>query len=315
MPAMMPAWSWSLPSVGDTFSTFTCLSVHGQRAVVDELGEVGRPRSWVKLPEITAVPPNDVKRLVVGLDGRRRLHEAVEHDRDLLVELLLGERVPLAAARVGEVHLHRPALTRRRTRPWRCDAALAGEPGLAEVVAGGVLAPGLVGEHHARVALCRRRASSWGSSVSGRDRGVVARRDRGLRLGGARRRASSSWWSPRASSWSSWSPPSPAPPPTAAGVSTGRNRSSAVLPTSAIALSRSFTPGRSMTMSLPWREISGSRVPKLSTRLRMMSMATSRVSDLYLPTGDSTTDMPPWRSRPSTGSWSASERVERTCRR
>ena len=58
-------------------------------------------------------------------------------------------------------------------------------------------------------------------------------------------------------------------------------------------------------MSLPCRVISGSSVPKLSTRLRMMSMATSRVSLLNLPTGDSTTDVPPCRSRPSTGSWPA----------
>ena len=39
-------------------------------------------------------------------------------------------------------------------------------------------------------------------------------------------------------------------------ATTGRKRSSAVLPTSATALARSFTPGRSITMSLPWREIS-----------------------------------------------------------
>ena len=87
-------------------------------------------------------------------------------------------------------------------------------------------------------------------------------------------------------------------------VSTGRKRSSAVLPTSAMALSRSFTPGRSTTMSLPCRVISGSRVPKVSTRLRMMSMATSKVSVRYFPTGDRTTEVPPCRSRPSTGSWS-----------
>src|SRR5207248_5492284 len=84
--------------------------------------------------------------------------------------------------------------------------------------------------------------------------------------------------------------------------STGRNLSSAVWPTSFTALARSFTPGRSITTSLPWREISGSMVPKLSTRLRMMSIATSREAGLYLPTGDMTTDTPPWRSRPSTGS-------------
>jgi len=87
-------------------------------------------------------------------------------------------------------------------------------------------------------------------------------------------------------------------------VVTGRKRSSAVWPTSATALARSFTPGRSITTSLPWREICGSMVPKLSTRLRMTSMATSSESDLYLPTGESTTETPPWRSRPRTGSWS-----------
>jgi hypothetical protein len=29
IPAMMPACNWSLPSVGETFSTLTCLSTTG----------------------------------------------------------------------------------------------------------------------------------------------------------------------------------------------------------------------------------------------------------------------------------------------
>src|SRR5262249_13897771 len=71
---------------------------------------------------------------------------------------------------------------------------------------------------------------------------------------------------------------------------TGRNRSSAVRPTSCSAFVRSFTPGRSTTMSLPWRLISGSATPRLSTQLRMMSTATSRELDLNVPTGDRITE-------------------------
>ena len=63
-------------------------------------------------------------------------------------------------------------------------------------------------------------------------------------------------------------------------ISTGRKRNSAVWPTRFSALQRSFTPGRSTTMSLPWREISGSATPRLSTRLRMTSTATSTASAL-----------------------------------
>ena len=58
----------------------------------------------------------------------------------------------------------------------------------------------------------------------------------------------------------------------------------------------------------------GSTTPKLSTRLRMMSTATSSESGLYLPTGESTTEMPPWRSRPSTGVV-ARQRASRRTRR
>src|SRR5262249_35783432 len=86
-------------------------------------------------------------------------------------------------------------------------------------------------------------------------------------------------------------------------ISTGRNRSSAVCPTRRSAWQRSLTPGRSPTMSLPCRETSGSVGPKLSTRLRMMSSATSSELALYLPIGENTTDTPPRRSRPRTGVW------------
>ena len=48
--------------------------------------------------------------------------------------------------------------------------------------------------------------------------------------------------------------------------STGRNRSSAVLPTRRCALVRSRTPGRSTMMRSPCRLISGSATPSESTR-------------------------------------------------
>ena len=86
-------------------------------------------------------------------------------------------------------------------------------------------------------------------------------------------------------------------------ASTGRKRSSAVRPTRRRALPRSFTPGRSTTMLSPWRLISGSATPSASTRLRMMSTAWSIESLLtFFPTGWSTTEMPPCRSRPRIGS-------------
>ena len=84
-------------------------------------------------------------------------------------------------------------------------------------------------------------------------------------------------------------------------ASTGRNWSSAVWPTRAMARSLSFTPGIWMRMLSPWRVISGSATPRASTRWRMMAMASLMVSLSVSPLGWSTTDTPPWRSRPSSG--------------
>ncbi len=61
----MPAWSWSLPSVGDTFSTLTCFRVTGSAPKRMSLARLSAS-SCVKLPEITAVPPNDVKAASLG---------------------------------------------------------------------------------------------------------------------------------------------------------------------------------------------------------------------------------------------------------
>ena len=83
--------------------------------------------------------------------------------------------------------------------------------------------------------------------------------------------------------------------------STGRNRSSAVWPTRARARSRFFTPGSWTTMASPWRVMSGSATPRASTRSRMMVSAWSSCSSDASPVGASTTDTPPWRSRPSSG--------------
>ena len=56
-------------------------------------------------------------------------------------------------------------------------------------------------------------------------------------------------------------------------------------------------------MLSPWRLMSGSATPSESTRLRMMSTAWSIDALLtFFPTGWSTTETPPCRSRPSTGS-------------
>src|SRR5262249_38718961 len=87
----------------------------------------------------------------------------------------------------------------------------------------------------------------------------------------------------------------------ASWASTGRNRSSAVRPTSRFALSRSFTPGRSMTMLLPSRVTSASETPSPLTRRSMMFLAVSSELLAGLPGRDSRTGMPPWRSRPGTG--------------
>ena len=89
----------------------------------------------------------------------------------------------------------------------------------------------------------------------------------------------------------------------------GRKRSSAVDPTSAMARSRSFTPGICTKMLAPWREISGSATPSESMRLRMISIARSSVSGLVWVFGFSTTETPPFRSRPSCGRCSASSEL------
>src|SRR3954470_8565364 len=83
--------------------------------------------------------------------------------------------------------------------------------------------------------------------------------------------------------------------------STGRNSSWAVRPTSWRACSWFFTPGSWMTMLLPCWVISGSATPRASTRLRMISIAVFRSLLLALVLGESTTDAPPWRSRPRWG--------------
>ena len=56
-------------------------------------------------------------------------------------------------------------------------------------------------------------------------------------------------------------------------------------------------------MVSPWRRISGSATPRLSTRSRIFSTARSRLSSLYSVPGLGcwVTEMPPCRSRPSAG--------------
>ena len=64
---------------------------------------------------------------------------------------------------------------------------------------------------------------------------------------------------------------------------------------------RSFTPGRFTTIVLPWRCTSGSAIPRPSTRLRMTVTAVFSELRSVPFTGNSTIEMPPWRSSPSTG--------------
>jgi hypothetical protein len=54
-------------------------------------------------------------------------------------------------------------------------------------------------------------------------------------------------------------------------------------------------------MLSPWRDTSGSATPRESTRLRMISTALARASLFASLVGARTTEMPPWRSRPSCG--------------
>ena len=82
---------------------------------------------------------------------------------------------------------------------------------------------------------------------------------------------------------------------------TGRNRSSAVSPTSSRARCWFFTPGSCTITDRPWRAMSGSATPSASTRLRMISIVSFRASSVTSLVGWRTTDTPPWRSRPSWG--------------
>src|ERR1043166_7663461 len=68
-----------------------------------------------------------------------------------------------------------------------------------------------------------------------------------------------------------------------------------------IAFDSSFTPGSWIKMLFPCREMSGSATPRPSTRCRMMSTALSIEPLSGLPFAVSTTEIPPWRSRPSFG--------------
>ena len=74
---------------------------------------------------------------------------------------------------------------------------------------------------------------------------------------------------------------------------TGLNKTSPELPTSSRAAFWSFTPGRLTITVSPCRIISGSATPIESTRLRIMSTATSSAAGSKVPNGSSVTDAPP----------------------
>src|SRR3954465_1437364 len=84
-------------------------------------------------------------------------------------------------------------------------------------------------------------------------------------------------------------------------VRTGRRYTCPVTLTNSSACAWFLTPGRLTTTASPWRRISGSATPRLSTRSRIRSTARSRLDVLKSPTGFWVMEMPPCRSRPSDG--------------
>ena len=94
-------------------------------------------------------------------------------------------------------------------------------------------------------------------------------------------------------------------------ANTGRNRSSAVLPTRSRTRFWSLMPGSWTTIVVPWIVMSGSPTPIAFTRVSMTRCVCSSASWLTLVcffpalTGWRTTETPPWRSRPRLGVKSA----------
>ena len=101
--------------------------------------------------------------------------------------------------------------------------------------------------------------------------------------------------------------------------STGRRYTWPVTWTRSSASCWSFTPGRLTTIASPWRRISGSATPRLSTRSRMLldgEVEAGRV--VVADRAARVTEIPPWRSSPSAGSVARGEMqrpVRRTRRR
>ena len=279
MPAMMPACSWSLPSVGDTFSTLTCFELHRQRAVLDELGEVVG-LVLVKSPEMIAVPPNDVEG---RLPGRIAGADCTTPSSTIATcsggtaAAPSGVELACCPSSVRSI-LTTSALARLELASWRCSTSLAGERRLARGVARRGFAAGLVGQHDARVALVVGAASWSGCSVSVLTRGVVARRDRGLRRRrrSARRRGGRCVVAPGAVGGRGGrgrlllSPRPTAPARAPAGSAARRSCRRARRP----CRGPSRRGGR-RRCRCPGGVISGSATPRPSTRLRMMSTATS----------------------------------------
>ena len=283
----MPALSWSWPSDGDTFCTSDLARAAPAASRSGARARGPSPRPSVKLPEITAVPSNDVNDWLSGWISGADCTTPSRAIATCLLEVLLTRAAShLRAAGVGEVDLHRPALP-GRTGPWPTLTAFPVRLGRPEVVARDASGHRAVGQHDARLALvflARRRGDlrerGDGVRVARRDRsfrGRVGRRLRGV--AGRRPRRTRCWssgaWSRRgrrgggrAAWWWSCRGRGGGRGGRRAGragggrrgrrllggtpaMSTGRKRSSAVWPTRRSALQRSFTPGRSTTMSLP----------------------------------------------------------------
>ena len=222
------------------------VELHRQRAVLEHAGEVARPRPRVKSPEICTSP---------GKFGSLNRGADCTTPSSTIATLFCGgcfgkdccaSWLNLLAARVLQREVDAVALPLLELR-LGARGLPPGERGGAEEVPDGrllLLLPPR--QHHASRRPCRRPRPSFGIGLRGSGSRLASHeRDRGRRRLVGRRCAARF------------------------GRELGQHRTEAQLggrPTRRRALSRSFTPGRSMTMLSPSRVISASATPRASTR-------------------------------------------------